>query len=628
MKAIYPFWACLLLIFAGCSNGYLISQTHALVSGSASSPEYPTSWTSSQEKIQIALVLDTSKPMQEVLEQARAEFWLVIDETMAQFTDGPMPILEIALIEYGNKKAGPYTGFTRMLTPFSRDVDLIANQLYQLGRKGKKAFPGAGLQVAVNGLKWSRGEHDLRMIVIAGQKSFHRGPVDPMLVIDQAQTMDIEVNTIFFGHYNDGVRQGWYDAAARGNGTYTALQPGSQPRFYQSSFDPAICQLNAALNATYVPYGPYGPDCLAQQAWLDNYGYGPYGPSWLCVRTIVKAYPLYDNPRWDLVDAWRCGFVNVGGLDCSQLPPDVCELDADQREDYLREKLKARTDIQKRILSLRERREGDLVNKRRTAFQPNQGSFGGAMLQTAGYQIDHHSFPSAPRGPASLGKLQKKYGGDEMSNRRTMKSPGRTVLIRPMRTDEAGLHPVRKATVCDKPGPGATSVSESTSSMGRPATVSPDVGSSNSRPQVKKKKRSHRTQTGEASVSPAKPSSSQSSRTKKTRKKTTNSGFSIRPNPRATATSSNTSPSTSSRPSEASHTPARSSRSNRISRTSSSSSTTSRSGRSANISRHPSTSRQTSVSRPASSVSRSSTLKRSTPTRSAPRSGGTRIKRN
>ncbi|MEL6852954.1 MAG: hypothetical protein AAFP92_30870, partial [Bacteroidota bacterium] len=60
------------------------------------------------QKIQVALIIDGSKSMDEWLEAAKAEFWYMVDGLLMPYENAndyaAQPILEVAMIEYGQKK--------------------------------------------------------------------------------------------------------------------------------------------------------------------------------------------------------------------------------------------------------------------------------------------------------------------------------------------------------------------------------------------------------------------------------------------------------------------------------------------------------------------------------------------
>ena len=55
-----------------------------------------------EEKIQLAILLDTSNSMDGLIGQAKSQLWKVVNELARSKRHGVHPSLEVALFEYGN----------------------------------------------------------------------------------------------------------------------------------------------------------------------------------------------------------------------------------------------------------------------------------------------------------------------------------------------------------------------------------------------------------------------------------------------------------------------------------------------------------------------------------------------
>ena len=54
------------------------------------------------ERIQLAILLDTSNSMDGLIGQAKSTLWNVVNELARSRRGGKIPVLEVALFEYGN----------------------------------------------------------------------------------------------------------------------------------------------------------------------------------------------------------------------------------------------------------------------------------------------------------------------------------------------------------------------------------------------------------------------------------------------------------------------------------------------------------------------------------------------
>ena len=290
-----------------------------------------------QTRIQLALILDTSGSMDDLIDQARGQMWSIVNEILYSSDEnyGQVPMLEIALYEYGSSRLSRNDDYIALRVPFTTDLDWVADELFALRTGGRTEYHGAAVSQAVNQLNWSRDPRDLRMVFIAGNESFRQGPVDFRRAMAEAQSRDIIVNTIFCGDDNLGRRLDWEEAAYLGGGEYLAIDSYYRDNNnYDPRFQSQLMSLNTAYNATYIPYGAYGYSNYQRLCRIDNYAVG-YGQTVIINRTLVKVSPIYVYPDWDLVDAYRLGRVDLTRIPVSDLPPNMRGMNLSQRQAYL-----------------------------------------------------------------------------------------------------------------------------------------------------------------------------------------------------------------------------------------------------------------------------------------------------
>ncbi|MEL6806117.1 MAG: vWA domain-containing protein, partial [Bacteroidota bacterium] len=249
MRALYLPLLLVLLSLTSCVQFRTVSNRGQTTSSPP--PQY------GPNKIQIALLLDTSGSMDDLLEHAKTEFWYVVEELMYQYDGQRPPQLEIALYEYGNKRIGKGQDYVRHVVPLTSELDWIADELWRLDSRGRKEYVGIAIERATRELNWSRNPMDIKMIFIAGNESFQRGPVNPYRAITNACNRDIEVHTLFAGGFNEGIALGWREGA-NDCGTYAAMDFAQPYNPYSTIYDRQICDLNVYYNQTYLPYGAYG----------------------------------------------------------------------------------------------------------------------------------------------------------------------------------------------------------------------------------------------------------------------------------------------------------------------------------------------------------------------------------
>ena len=79
-----------------------------------------------QEKIQVALLLDTSSSMDGLIDQAKSRLWNIVNTLTTLRYDGKKPNIEISLYEYGNDGLSPDGGYIRQVAPLTNDLDLLS----------------------------------------------------------------------------------------------------------------------------------------------------------------------------------------------------------------------------------------------------------------------------------------------------------------------------------------------------------------------------------------------------------------------------------------------------------------------------------------------------------------------
>ena len=84
----------------------------------------------SQQKIQVALLLDTSNSMDGLIEQAKSRLWNIVNTLTTLKYDGKSPDIEIALYEYGNDNISSETDWVRQIVPLTKDLDEISEKLF------------------------------------------------------------------------------------------------------------------------------------------------------------------------------------------------------------------------------------------------------------------------------------------------------------------------------------------------------------------------------------------------------------------------------------------------------------------------------------------------------------------
>ncbi len=306
--------------------------------------------------IQLAILLDTSGSMDGLIDQARSRIWKIVNELATARRNGRAPRLQVALYEYGQSSIPAVQGYLRRVVPLSGDLDRVSEELFRLRTNGGEEYCGRVIQAAVDGLEWSGGPHDLKMIVIAGNEPFTQGPRDYRTACREAIGRGIVVNTIFCGSYQEGLGSGWKAGADLADGQYVAIDADHTPPPVSAPQDDEIARLGRKLNRTYVAYGREGGSGKKRQEEQDMNA-ASVSAEIAVQRVAAKAAPQYSNSAWDLVDAHKAGAVKLEELREDELPAEMKGMSAGARLGYVDAMRMQREILQKRIAALHAERE-------------------------------------------------------------------------------------------------------------------------------------------------------------------------------------------------------------------------------------------------------------------------------
>jgi hypothetical protein len=329
-----------------------------------SQPPAPAQGQDPRSRIQLAILLDTSSSMDGLIDQARQQLWSAVNQFSTARRDGVAPILEVAVYEYGNSRLSAEQGYTRQVIGLTSELDQVSEALFSLTTNGGLEYCGYAIAEAVRALQWSQSPDDVRALFIAGNEPFSQGPVPYAEAIAAATAQGIVVNTIHAGDHQTGVSGGWQHGAVLAGGSYTSIDHNQAIVHVEAPQDREIAQLNASLNATYVPYGPAGASGAARQSEQDSKT-AEVSAGLLAQRASAKASSLYDNAGWDLVDAAEADPVLLESVAPAALPAPMQAMDSEERRAYVAGKAAERAAIQSRIAELAREREAHVAEGRR-----------------------------------------------------------------------------------------------------------------------------------------------------------------------------------------------------------------------------------------------------------------------
>ncbi|MFD2256415.1 VWA domain-containing protein [Luteolibacter algae] len=348
-----------------------------------------------KNRIQIALLLDTSNSMDGLIDQAKTQLWKVVNTFIDAKRDGETPYVEVALYEYGNNGNAMGNDWIRLVSPLSRDLDGLSKQLFSLKTNGGEEFCGAVIQRALGDLTWDPRKSTYKVIFIAGNESFTQGRVDARAACKEAMEKNIVVNTIHCGDRGQGIAGFWHDGAALAGGDFLIIDQDRAVPHVDAPQDERISKLSQDLNKTYIGYGRQRKEASANQKLADADAEANAKEGAAVQRAITKASNNYSNASWDLVDAVREKKVNPYKLDENELPENLRKMTPEERADFIENAAARRMEIQSEIKKLNKEREAHVAAELKKQAESGKQTLDQAMIEitrkqakSLGYQFE------------------------------------------------------------------------------------------------------------------------------------------------------------------------------------------------------------------------------------------------
>jgi hypothetical protein len=366
MKRVYPLLGTLCLI-AGTAPLW------------AQSNPYDPPPKCSRTPVDLVICLDTSGSMTALIDSARAELWDIVNQVARM---QPTPHLRVGLFTYGSpNRACAAQGYVVRQTDLTNDLDTVYARMMAMSTNGGEEFVGWVLNDAIKTMSWSTDPRAKKFIFVCGNESADQAAhvFNFRSVAELARAKGIVIHSIFAGDRQAGVREMWQEVALHGGGTYEAIDMNEGTHQIAAPQDKILIELNARLNATYIPYGHKGRAGWENQQEQDRNA-ALMGEQAAGGRIAAKATAVYSNESWDLVDAVASGNVKVEDVADDQLPESMQKMTVKQRKTHVEETRKTRVEIQRRIQEVNEEREKHIEKERQRRGSQSK-SLGQAVRQ-------------------------------------------------------------------------------------------------------------------------------------------------------------------------------------------------------------------------------------------------------
>jgi hypothetical protein len=353
-----------------------------------------------EKKVQVAILFDTSNSMDNLIDQAKARIWSIVNEISALRYEDALPTMEFSLYEYGNDGLSQADNYLRQVLGFTTDLDDLSQKMFALKTNGGSEYCGAVIQKALDDLAWTNDQTDLKMIYIAGNEEFTQGSIDYKKSCENARSKSVYVNTIFCGGYDEGIRLNWFNGADCSGGDYFNIDANKEIVHVPTPYDVEIQQYNDSLNSTYYGFGVEGLRKKEMQNVQDENA-AVMAPSVAAERSISKSKKgVYKNASWDIIDAADEG-KDITEIEEEQLPEEFKNKTPEEKLALVEAKKVEREKFQAKIGELAVARENFIADelKKRAEAGEEIDDFGSSVNQSIEKRAKSNGFVKEANNP-------------------------------------------------------------------------------------------------------------------------------------------------------------------------------------------------------------------------------------
>ncbi len=317
----------------------------------------PGSETPAAPKIEVVFCLDTTGSMGGLIDAAKQKIWAICNQIVS---GKPSPDLKVGLVAYRDR-GDEY--ITRVFD-LSEDLDAIHGHLKQFRAAGGGDAPESvneALHVAVDKIKWTKGDDVLRIIFLVGDAPPHMDYPDDVkypVTCEKACRLGIIINTVQCGNDYE-CKKYWQDICKRAEGKYVQIAQDGGVVAIATPYDGRLAEINRELAKSTVTFGnrelqAAGRAKAEEARRLD----APAAAD----RAAFNA-KKEQNAVYDLIDAIKAGKVKLEDIKKEDLPPELRDLTLEQKKEYLAKIEAKRAELQKEARELDKQRSEFIAKK-------------------------------------------------------------------------------------------------------------------------------------------------------------------------------------------------------------------------------------------------------------------------
>jgi Mg-chelatase subunit ChlD len=318
----------------------------------------------SQKRIEVVFVLDTTGSMSGLIQAAKEKIWSIAS-SLAQAQDKPE--IRMGLVAYRDRG----DDYVTKVVDLNADLDAMYATLMDFQAGGGGDGPESvnqALSDAVNRISWSADQNTYRVVFLVGDAPPHMdyNEVRYPETVALAASRGIRVNAVQCGSDGDTTNR-WKQIAQVGKGEYFQVDQAGSAVAIASPFDDRMAKLSRELDGTRLYYGS-GEDkakAVAKEAAGDKFAAGASAASQARRAAFNATESGKKNKLGDkeLVDEVASGRLDIDSLPAEALPAALAPLAPEVRKAEV-----------KAIAEKRERIEGEIADlaKHRQAYLEEQ----------------------------------------------------------------------------------------------------------------------------------------------------------------------------------------------------------------------------------------------------------------
>ena len=347
------------------------------------------------DPIDLVIVLDVSGTMKGLLESTQLSIWEIVNE----LADAePTPKLRVGLVTYGNQRGSRYTGWVRVESDLTDDLDRVSQRLLQIKARGANEMVGRALQTALEGLSWADSEHGLKLLFIAGNEAADQDPdVRFRWMSEAAADAGIFLSAVYCGAEHEAAAATWKEMAELAEGRFATIDHRADASLMETPFDLELAELGDLFSETVVPVGKRGAEQKKSRARQDKHARS-LGLAVAATRAQTKSSALYASSA-DLVSLYESGHLHRFPPDPRDLPRALRKMAEEERDAYLQELVEVRRELRERIASLTASRQAFVAERLAKTGSVDTRTFDHVVRRTIREKAEElgYSFPERER---------------------------------------------------------------------------------------------------------------------------------------------------------------------------------------------------------------------------------------